>query len=55
MNTTYVLYKGEEVIGIGTAKELAKKFNVKKNTIYFYGSNACRERYKGNRRIAVKV
>jgi len=34
----FALYKGEKVIDIGTAKELAKKCNVKPETIEFYAS-----------------
>lgn len=39
----YALYKGEEFIDIGTAKELAEKIGSTVNTIFWYaGSN----RYK---------
>lgn len=34
----YALYKGDKFIDIGTAKELAKKCNVKPETIEFYAS-----------------
>lgn len=32
----YALYKGEELLGMGTIRELAKKFNVKITTLYYY-------------------
>lgn len=32
----YALYKGEELIGMGTVKELAKKLGVKPSTIAYY-------------------
>lgn len=32
----YALYKEEELLSMGTIKELAKEFNVKEKTIYFY-------------------
>ena len=32
----YALYKGEELLAIGTKRELAEKFNVKERTITFY-------------------
>ncbi len=32
----YALYKGEELIGMGTVKELAKKLGVKPSTISYY-------------------
>ncbi|MFM0900601.1 hypothetical protein P7J55_10145 [Streptococcus suis] len=36
----YALYKGDELLAIGTAKELADKFGVKVSTIHFYKSPA---------------
>lgn len=50
----YALYKGDELLGIGTAKELAKMHGVKEKTIYFYTSPvykkrcAARPQNKGN-------
>lgn len=53
----YALYKGEECLGIGTLKELAKKFNVKYRTMYFYTMPTYKRRCKKskNRRILVEV
>lgn len=54
----YALYKGDKFLDLGTAEELAKKFNVKKETIKFYCTNTYLKRigkdYK-NRLIAVKL
>lgn len=36
----YALYKGDELLAMGTAKELAKQFGVKVPTIHFYKSPA---------------
>ncbi|HEM5945305.1 TPA: hypothetical protein U2B00_001989 [Streptococcus suis] len=36
----YALYKGDNLLAIGTAKELADKFGVKVSTIHFYKSLA---------------
>lgn len=36
----YALYKGDELLAMGTAKELAKQFGVKVSTIHFYKSPA---------------
>ena len=55
MKSEYVLYKGEKVMMIGTAEALAKRLNVKKETIYFYSCPANKKRDKGNRLVAVKV
>lgn len=38
---TYVLYDGDEVIGIGTAQELAKQRGVSVKTIIYYASPDC--------------
>ena len=32
----YALYKGDELIGMGTKRELADKFGVKPSTISYY-------------------
>ena len=34
----YALYKGDKLLAIGTARELADKFCVKVSTIHFYKS-----------------
>ena len=51
----YAVYRGDEFLDIGTAKELAKKFGVKEVTIKYWctPSNALRD--KGNRFVAVKL
>ncbi|MBY5022162.1 hypothetical protein K6V64_09635 [Streptococcus suis] len=36
----YALYKGDELLAMGTAKELASQFGVKVSTIHFYKSLA---------------
>ena len=49
----YAVYRGEENLGDGTAEELAKKFNIRKKTLY--GSEAILKRNKGNRLIVIKL
>ncbi|NFA60077.1 hypothetical protein EXM63_02455 [Clostridium botulinum] len=39
-NKEYALYKGEELLFIGTIKEIAEKFNVQQSTIKYYFTNA---------------
>lgn len=56
----YALYKGDELIGIGTLEELASQHGVKRNTMYFYSMPAYQRRYTSkklsNRRlIAIKL
>lgn len=36
----YVLYRGDEVVGVGTRKELAERLGVTEKTITGYGSPA---------------
>lgn len=52
----YALYKGEEVLCIGTAKECASKLGLKENTIRWYSNEVAQERNKsGNRIIAIRL
>lgn len=50
----YAIYKGDEIIGIGTAKELAEKLKVKRDTIYFWKSPTNLKRTKKGR-IAIVI
>lgn len=51
----YALYKGEELLEIGTKKELAERFGVKVKTISFYNtpSYTKRTRPEKGRRLVV--
>ena len=53
----YALYKGEELLGIGTKKELADQLGIKLSTISFYHSPAYQARSKNNknRKILIKI
>lgn len=42
----YALYKGEQMVAIGTVNEIAEERGVKPNTIRFYMSGAYRRRSK---------
>ena len=44
----YALYKGEELLAIGTKKKLADKFKVKVETISFYTTPTKLKRNKSN-------
>ena len=46
----YALYKGEECLGIGTIKELAKELNVKEDTIRFYTTPTYKKRVKKSKK-----
>lgn len=51
----YAIYKGEQFICEGTAKELYEKLGLKEKTIYWLSSPANLRRDKSNRKIAVKI
>ena len=40
----YALYKGEEMLCLGTIKEIAKELNVLPETIKYYSTNAYRNK-----------
>lgn len=44
LNTEYIVYKGEEILVIGTLEECAKHQGVKKQTIHFLASEANKRR-----------
>lgn len=46
MKVIYVLYKGDEVIDIGTKEELAERHGVSQETISFYASPTHKSRGK---------
>ena len=52
----YALYKGDEVLTVGTKQELAKFLNVNIRTIEFYSSPTYRKRNKkGNCYIVIRI
>lgn len=55
----YALYKGEELLIIGTIQEIAKNQNVKEKTILFYQSPAYLKRREksriGNYKVLVRL
>lgn len=51
----YALYKGEKLVSMGTAKEIANELNVSVPTIYSYGTPRNERRNKGNRLTLVKL
>lgn len=52
----YALYKGDEILTIGTKKELALYLGVKERTIHFYSTPTYRKRNKGgNSYIVIRI
>lgn len=46
---TYALYKGDELLGVGTKKELAELLNIKIETLSFYYTPAYKKRTSPDR------
>ena len=42
--TEYAMYKGDEILYIGTLEEIAEKHGVKKQTIYHYTTDAYKKK-----------
>ena len=59
MAKEYALYKGEELLGIGTIKELAKQMGVKDHTIRYFQTPQYKRRGRGEkstkRRVLIKL
>lgn len=51
----YAVYKGEEILALGTAKEIAKQLNVKKRTVYFWCMPSYHKRNKKNAKFAIRL
>ena len=56
----YALYKGDEFLCIGTAKEIAKNQNVSTQTVMFYATDAykrklAKRKSTTNARILIKL
>lgn len=58
MNEEYALYKGENLLSIGTISEIAREMDIKENTVkfYLYPSHMLRGKgERGKRRVLVKL
>ncbi|MER2111184.1 MAG: hypothetical protein ABS960_00735 [Solibacillus isronensis] len=51
----YALYKGDELLAIGTLDELAEFRGVTRDTIYWYSMPTNKKRDHGKRVVAVKL
>lgn len=51
----WALYKGEELLAMGTMREIADAVNVSEETIYFYSSPAYEKRVAKRRNARVLV
>lgn len=51
----YALYKGEEILAIGSLKEIAKLTGTKRETVAFYGTPAYKKRLANRRSRKARV
>ena len=51
----YALYKGEEIIALGTVVEIAKQLNTKEGTVRYYGTKRYRKRTSDKARRLIKI
>lgn len=51
----YALYKGDDILIVGTKEELAKYLGVSVRTIEFYRTPSSRKRDKGNALVVIRV
>ena len=51
----YALYKGDELIMIGTIKKIAEEMGVQEHTIRFYQRPSYKRRGKNNRKVLIKI
>lgn len=54
-NKIFAVYKGDNFLAMGTAIELAKKFNVKEKTVLFWAMPVQSRRNKGNAKVAIVI
>ena len=47
----YALYKGEELLCLGTAKEIAKELHILPETVKFYGTNTYQRRLEKRKNV----
>ena len=51
----FAIYKGEEFLYEGTAKECAKYLNIKERTVYFISYPAYKKRIKNHKKAKIAI
>lgn len=51
----YALYKGDDLLDVGTAREIAERRGVKPSTIQFMATPAHKRRDRGNLLVAERI
>lgn len=55
MSARYAVWKGDQCIAIGTAKELAKRFGVTVKTVRWWASPAAKRMDNGKSKVAERI
>lgn len=51
----FALYRGDEFIDVGTARELSEKHSISTQSIYWMATPANHKRDRGNRLLAIRL
>lgn len=51
----YVVYKGEDILAIGTVEEIAKILGIKPESVIFYNSKTYKKRTSENARRLIEI
>lgn len=51
----YALYKGDELLSIGTIQEISKEQNVKEKTVKFYKTRAYEKRIQKRKNTSLRI
>lgn len=55
----YAMYKGEELLAMGTSDEICKKMKINKQTFLYYRTSSYKKRIKGrkakNYRVVIRI
>ena len=54
-NQLFALYKGDEFIDVGTARELSGKHGISTKSIYWMASPSNQKRDRGNKLLAIRL
>ena len=55
MRNEYALYKGDELLAIGTVREIADQIGVTEKTVFHYGTPTYKKRTSDNSRRLVRL
>lgn len=51
----FALYKGDNLLSMGTIEEIAKEMNIKESTVLFYRTPSSIAKYNGRGRVLIPI